>query len=211
MIGILEPVTLASDVDRSALVGFPVAERLLGADGTASKIYVRADPERLAQVRELLGRTASPARPEEVQVSRPSDALAARAAAKTAFQSLFLGLGAVALLVGGVGIANVMFVSVLERRSEIGLRRALGATRRHIWLQFSTESLLLAGLGGVAGVVIGVVVTVAYGTSQGWAWVVPPLAVGGGLAAALVIGAAAGLYPALRAARMSPTEALRSA
>ena len=211
VIGILEPVTLAPDVDRSALVGFPVAQRLLDADGAASKIYVRADPERLQRVRELLGRTANPARPEEVQVSRPSDALAARAAAKTAFQSLFLGLGAVALLVGGVGIANVMFVSVLERRSEIGLRRALGATRRHIWMQFSTESLLLAGLGGVAGVVIGVAVTIAYATSQGWAWIVPPLAVGGGLAAALVIGAAAGLYPALRAARMSPTDALRSA
>lgn len=210
VVGILEPVTLAPDVDRSALVGFPVAERLLGADGTASTIYVRADPERLQRVRDLLGRTANPARPEEVKVSRPSDALAARAAAKTAFTSLFLGLGAVALLVGGVGIANVMFVSVLERRSEIGLRRALGATRRHIWMQFSTESLLLAGLGGAAGVAIGAAVTIVYASSQGWAWVVPPLAVAGGLLAALAIGALAGLYPALRAAQMSPTDALRS-
>ncbi|HEV2768971.1 MAG TPA: ABC transporter permease [Solirubrobacteraceae bacterium] len=210
VVGILAPVTLAPDLDRAALVGLPVAERVLGSDGTASTIYVRADPERLERVRALLGRTASPARPEEVQVSRPSDALAARAAAKTAFTSLFLGLGAVALLVGGVGIANVMFVSVLERRPEIGLRRALGATRRHIWLQFSTESLLLAALGGAAGVAIGVLVTIAYATSQGWAWVVPPVAAAGGMVAALAIGALAGLYPALRAARMSPTEALRS-
>jgi putative ABC transport system permease protein len=210
VIGILERLPLAPDVDRSALVGFPVAERLLGADGSASKVYVRAVPERLERVRDLLGGTANPARPEEVSVSRPSDALAARAAAKTAFTSLFLGLGAVALLVGGVGIANVMFVSVLERRSEIGLRRALGATRRHIWLQFSSESLLLAGLGGAAGVALGALATFAYGSSQDWAVVVPPLAVVGGLAAALAIGAVAGLYPALRAARMSPTEALRS-
>ena len=210
VVGILKPMALAPDIDRSALMGFAVAERLFGFEGSPSKVYVRADPEEVERVRTLLGRTAAPDAPEEVDVSRPSDALEARAAAKTAFTSLFLGLGAVALLVGGVGIANVMFVSVLERRPEIGLRRALGATKRHIWLQFSTESLLLAGLGGVAGVVTGALVTFAYAASQGWAWVVPPLAVGGGFAAALLIGAVAGLYPALRAARMSPTDALRS-
>jgi len=193
-----------------ALLRLNVLKRLLGSVGTASKIYVRADPEQLQRVRELLGRTASPARPEEVKVSRPSEALAARAAAKTAFTSLFLGLGAVALLVGGVGIANVMFVSVARAPLGVGLRRALGATRRHIWMQFSTESLPLAEIGGAAGVAAGAVVTIAYATSQGWAWVLPPLALGGGFAAALVIGAVAGLYPALRAARMPPTDALRS-
>lgn len=211
VVGVLEPLALTPDVDRSVLVGLPVSQSLLGADADPSKIYVRADPDRLEEVRELVAPTAAPEAPEEVDVSRPSDALAARAAAKTAFTSLFLGLGAVALLVGGVGIANVMFVSVLERRGEIGLRRALGATRRHIWLQFTTESLLLSGLGGAAGVGVGAAVTVAYATSQGWAWVLPWLALVGGMGAALAIGAAAGLYPALRAARLPPTEALRSA
>jgi len=209
VIGILAPLPLAPDLDRAALVGYPAAAKLFGTERNAEKVYVRADPDRVAEARELLAPTANPETPEQVTVSRPSDALAARAAAKGAFTALLLGLGAVALLVGGVGIANVMVISVLERRSEIGLRRALGATRRHISAQFLTEALLLAALGGTAGIALGALVTAGYATSQGWAVTVPALAVLGGAAAALAIGAIAGLYPATRAARLSPTEALR--
>ena len=210
VVGILRPVALASEIDRAALVGFPAAEALLGSDGSPGTVYVRADPDQVEAVRSVLPATANPANPNEVRVSRPSDALAARAAANSAFTSLLLGLGAVALLVGGVGIANVMVISVLERRSEIGLRRALGATRGHVGLQFLAESLLLALAGGLAGVALGAAVTAVYATGRGWSLVVPVPAMPGGILAALAVGAVAGLYPALRAARLTPTDALRT-
>lgn len=211
VVGILDPLPLAEGIERSALIGPEAAADLLGADLAPSTIFIRAEPNAVADVREGLAVTANPEAPEEVEVSRPSDALEARAAASGALTSLFLGLGAVALLVGGVGIANVMVISVLERRGEIGLRRALGATRRHIRLQFLAEALLLVGIGGVAGVGLGVAVTVLYAAAQGWHATVPAIAVFGGVAASLAMGALAGLYPAGRAARVAPSEALRAA
>jgi putative ABC transport system permease protein len=211
VIGILNPVELAPDLDSAALIGLPIAKQLFDAEGSASTIYVRADPDDLDDVHAVLGATANPEHPEEVEASRPSDALEARAAAKTAFTSLFLGLGAVALLVGGVGIANVMVISVLERRSEIGLRRAIGATRGHIRLQFLTESLILSGVGGAAGVALGTMITFVYASNRGWDTALPWYVPAGGVTAALAVGVVAGLYPAMRAARLAPTEALRSA
>ncbi|HYB22468.1 MAG TPA: ABC transporter permease [Solirubrobacteraceae bacterium] len=208
--GILGPQPLAPEIERAALIGYPVAHRLFATTRHASMLYVRADPERVREAASLLGATAYPEHPEDTQVSRPSSALQARADAQSTLTSVFLGLGAVALLVGGVGIANVMFISVLERRPEVGLRRALGARAVHIGVQFLGESMLLSLLGGIAGVGLGAAATAIYATSQGWILVVPVLAVAGGVAAAVALGALAGLYPAVRAARLAPATALRS-
>jgi len=208
VIGILDPVPLAPELDFGALVGWQAGLRYLGFGGHITTVYLRTDPDAVEAVRSLLARTANPARPNEVNVSRPSDALAAKAAAETTFTGLLLGLGTVALLVGGIGVANTMVISVLERRAEIGLRRSLGATRRHIRIQFVAESLLLSLLGGGAGILLGSSVTAVFATLQNWPTVVPLWVITGGITAALVIGGAAGLYPAIRAARVAPTEAL---
>jgi len=206
--GILNPAVLTPYIDSSVLVGFPAAEKYLGFDGHPSTIYVRVQTSQVNAVDSLLADQANPESPEEVNVSQPSAALVAQADAQGAFDDLFLGLGAVALLVGAVGVANIMVISVLERRSEIGLRRALGATRGHIRIQFLSEAIVLSFLGGVAGVIAGALATAIYASTKGWAVVIPVQAWAGGLAAALLIGAIAGLLPALRAARLSPTEAL---
>lgn len=210
VLGILEPVELAESLDRAAIIGEGIAASAFGTTEHPGSIYVRVDPDDLDAVRAVLPATVNPENPDTVEVTRPTDAIEAKAAASGAFTALFLGLGAVALLVGGVGIANVMVISVLERRSEIGLRRALGATRRHVSTQFLAEALLLSAVGGVTGVGLGAAVTAAYDLARGWEVVVPVAALGGGVGAALLIGAVAGLYPAVRAARLTPTEALRT-
>jgi len=206
--GILNPAVLAPEIDAAVLVGFPAAQHYLGFDGHPSQIYLRAATDQVDAVHSVLAATANPENPNEVNVSQPSDALVARAQAKAALNGLFLGLGAVSLLVGAVGVANIMIISVLERRSEIGLRRALGAAKGHIRTQFLSEAMLLALLGGAVGVAAGALATAIYAHTKHWTTVIPALAWTGGLAAALLIGAIAGLLPAIRAARMSPTEAL---
>ncbi len=208
--GILNPDVLSPDVDYSVLVGFPFAQHYLSFDGNPTTIYVKAADNQVNTVDKLLANQANPEDPSGIDVSEPSSALVAQVEAKSAFSTLFLGLGAVALLVGAIGVANIMVIAALERRSEIGLRRALGATRRHIRIQFLSETIALSLLGGVAGIITGAVATAIYAHAKGWATVIPAEAWAGGLGAAVLIGAIAGLWPALRAARMSPTQALWS-
>ena len=187
VIGILEPVTLASALDSTALVGFDAAVRWLGAERDASTVYVRAAPDAIeAGARDLLGPTANPERPEEVEVSRPSDALAAQGRGEDGVH--------VALPRARRRRAARRRRRDRERHGHLGarapvarsgLRRALGATRRHVGAQFACESLLLAAAGGVAGVALGALVTAGYAESRGWSVVVPPRALAGGAAAAV--------------------------
>ncbi|MCO8273883.1 ABC transporter permease [Actinoplanes sp. TRM 88003] len=206
--GILDTVPLAPDIDRSVLVGWESARTTLGYEGGPTIIYVRAQEDSVEAVRAVLPDTVHPERPDQVTVTRPSDALAAKRATESAFSVLMLGLAAVALLVGGVGVANTMVISVLERRSEIGLRRALGSSRGQIRTQFLTEAIVLSALGGTGGVALGLAATIAYAAHQDWPLVVPLPALLAGLAGSVVVGVVAGVYPSVHAARLTPTEAL---
>lgn len=210
VVGILAEFPLAADLDRSAILSSEAAFTYFDADPSPTTIYARVDDGAVDETRAIIPSAADPESPEEVTVSRPSDALEAEAAADETLTTLFLGLGAVALLVGAIGIANVMVIAVIERRGEIGLRRALGATRAHIRRQFLTEAVILSALGGAVGVGIGILATYVYSATQGWRVIIPTEAAIGGFGAALVIGAIAGLYPAMRAAQLAPTEALRT-
>ncbi|SDS72377.1 ABC transporter permease [Actinoplanes derwentensis] len=211
VVGILAPTPLSPDIDRSVLVGWNAARSELGFDGHPTVLYLQAEEDQIEAVRAVLAESIHPERPGQVVVTRPSDALAAKRATESNFSVLFLALAAVALVVGGIGVANTMVVSVLERRSEIGLRRALGATRGQIRSQFLTESVVLATAGGTAGTVLGLLATVGYATWQGWPVVLPAQSAAFGVGGAIVIGVLAGVYPCVRAARLTPTQALAAA
>jgi putative ABC transport system permease protein len=208
VIGVLATTPLSPDIDRSVLIGWEAARSELRFDGHPTVLYVQCEEAQLEAVRGVLAETISPERPGQVVVTRPSDALAAKRATESSFSVLFLALAGVALIVGGIGVANTMVVSVLERRSEIGLRRALGATRGQIRGQFLTESVVLATIGGLAGTTLGLLATSGYATWQRWPIVVPAEAAVTGVGGAVVIGVLAGVYPCVRAARLTPTQAL---
>ena len=209
VVGVLDPVPLAADIDRSVLIGYSVAQHLFGIDETASTVRIRTDTDAVDDVQDVLAATTNPQKPNNVSVTRPSDALAAKASVDKALTALLLGLGSVALVVGGVGIANVMVISVLERRSEIGLRRALGATKGNVRGQFLVESVMLSCLGGIAGVAIGAAITSGYARSRDWTLSIPVSTLAAGIGASLVLGALVGVYPASRASRLAPADAIK--
>jgi putative ABC transport system permease protein len=210
VIGIMGHAELDSTLDTDVFISHPMAAKYFKTKPHPATIYVRTDQNSVTNVSNLLGPTANPNDPSGVNVSRPTDALEARAAAKGQFTTLLLGLGAVALLVAAIGIANIMVISVLERRGEIGLRRALGATRSHIAAQFLCESALLAAIGGAFGLLFGAGATDIYAQVKHEPFVVPLYVLIAAPINGLLIGALAGLYPAAKAARLSPTEALRA-
>ena len=206
------PVTVlgsVTDLDRSVFIGYGVAKTLFDIDEEPTTIYLRANPTFIEDVVEVLAPSMNPENPDQVEVTRPSDALEAQQAAEEAFTNLLLGLGSVALLVGGVAIANVMVMSVLERRMEIGVRRSIGATRREIRYQFLLESIVLSGIGGLVGVGLGTFITLAYTNYTDIVFSIPIWQILGAVFLALLIGAISGVYPAIKASKIQPAEAVR--
>ena len=209
VVGIIDELKIHPDLDRSVFIGYGVAKTLFDIDKEPTTIYVRANPTYIEDVVEVIAPSMNPENPDQVQVSRPSDALEAQEAADAAFTNLLLGLGSVALLVGGVAIANVMVMSVLERRMEIGVRRSIGATRKEIRYQFLLESIVLSGIGGLVGVVLGTGVTLGYTNYTDIVFSIPVSQVLGAILLALLIGAISGVYPAIKASKIQPAEAVR--
>ena len=209
VVGIIDELKIHPDLDRSVFIGYGVAKTLFDIDKEPTTIYVRANPTYIEDVVEVIAPSMNPENPDQVQVSRPSDALEAQEAADAAFTNLLLGLGSVALLVGGVAIANVMVMSVLERRMEIGVRRSIGATRREIRYQFLLESIVLSGIGGLVGVVLGTGITLGYTNYTDIVFSIPVSQVLGAIPLALLIGAISGVYPAIKASKIQPAEAVR--
>lgn len=208
VVGILDSSPLVPELDSTALIGESIAQQLFGYAGSPTTIYERSDEARVMEVRKLLPPTVNPVSPSAVKVSRPSDALAAQNTVDQAFTGLLVGVGSIALLVGGIGVANTMVISVLERRREIGLRRSLGATRKHIRVQFLFEAMLLSAYGGLAGTALGWIITAVAAKTNGWVVAIPPEVLVAGIAVTIAVGAIAGVLPAVRAARTSPTAAL---
>ncbi|MFB9776608.1 ABC transporter permease [Brevibacterium otitidis] len=208
VLGILKPSALAPELNTSVLVGGAQAQKQLEFSGSPTTLFERSAEDSVSQVRDLIPSTLNAQRPNEVSVSRPSDTLAAQNAIDTAFTGLLVGVGSIALLVGGIGVANIMIITVMERRREIGLRRALGATRAHIRKQFMIESVLLATYGGLAGIVLGAACTVTVSLINGWTPTIPLIVPLLGITITIIVGAVAGVLPAMRAANTSPTAAL---
>ena len=209
VIGIIEELKIHPDLDRSVFIGYGAAKKLFDINEEPTTIYLRANPSFIEDVVEVIAPSMNPENPDQVEVSRPSDALEAQQAVEASFTNLLLGLGSVALLVGGVAIANVMVMSVLERRMEIGVRRSIGATRREIRYQFLLESIVLSGIGGLVGVMLGSLITLAYTNYTNIVFSIPVWQILGAVVLALLIGAISGVYPAIKASKIQPAEAVR--
>jgi putative ABC transport system permease protein len=209
VIGVLERMELAEEMDSTAFLAPAYADQFF-PDTPIASIYVASAQGQTSAVRRVLAATANPADPKGVSVTKLSEFFQAGEMMDQMFRTLSLGLGALALLIGGIGIANTMVVAVMERRGEVGLRRAMGARAGQIALQFVLEAALIGFIGGVFGVGVGAYATYVYTAAGHTAYAMPWWVIAAGPAISIAIGALAGLYPSLKAARLSPTVALRA-
>jgi putative ABC transport system permease protein len=210
VVGVLDLVELEPAFDNAVFIPFSTADTDFVADDILpNKLYVRARPGTEDATSEALKTAVNLGGPDEVKTELKSEALQLAAQSDRQLQLIVVSMGLLAIIVGGIGIANVMSISVIQRSSEIGIRRALGHTRSTIALQFIFEAIVVGVLGGVLGVPVGVAAIGVGVAIAGWVFTLQPMLVPGGVLLAVVISVFAGLYPAVRAARLEPLETLR--
>ncbi len=221
VIGVLRPRgndLSGTDQDDVVLIPLTTALRRVFNQDWLGGIYLRAASravmqEAADQVRWLLGdrhRLDRTGAPDDFEIQTQVELLAAHREIGDTFTTLVAGIGAVSLVVGGVGILAIMLMSVKERTREIGLRLAVGARRRDIRTQFLIEATMLGVAGGLAGIALGIAGSFALGALSDWAVRVEPRSVTLAFAFAFFTGVFFGGYPAARAARLDPADALRS-
>jgi putative ABC transport system permease protein len=209
VVGVLAPVALDPSLDNAAFITQWAAKHDLGTDGSPTKMYVRARPGTTQQTSDALPTAINLGGTDAVTTKIPSDALQASARADKTLQQTALFAGLLALAVGGLGIANVMSISVIQRSSEIGIRRALGSTRSLIALQFLLEALFVGLLGGLIGALVGVGIVYLVSGLADWVVVINYAKMPIWIGLAVAVAAMAGLYPSVKAARLEPLETLR--
>ena len=209
VVGVLGQVPLDPSLDDAVFVTQWAAQNLLGSSGDPNQLYIRARPGTTQETADAVPTAVSLGGPDETSTQVPSDVLQAAAQANKTLQQVALFAGLLALTVGGLGIANVMSISVIQRSSEIGIRRAVGHTQAKIGAQFLLESIFVGVLGGFVGALVGVAVIYLVSAFAGWVVVIAYSRIPLWMGLALLVSVLAGLYPSIKAARLEPLETLR--
>jgi putative ABC transport system permease protein len=211
VVGVLGSVALDPQLDNAAFVTQWAAKHVLGTVGLPNELYIRALPGTTQATANAIPTAISLGGTDQVSTQIPSNVLQAAAQANKTLQRVALLAGLLALTVGGIGIANVMSISVIQRSAEIGIRRAVGHSRSKIGSQFLLESLFVGVLGGILGALLGIAVVYGVSALSGWTVVIDYSEIPIWMGLALLVSVAAGLYPSIKAARLEPLETLRLA
>jgi putative ABC transport system permease protein len=209
VVGVLGPVPLDPELDNAAFLTQWAAQNIFHTSGEPNQLYIRSQPNATQATAAVIPTAISLGGSVQTSTQIPSDVLQAQAQANKTLQEVALLAGLLALTVGGIGIANVMSISVIQRSPEIGIRRAVGHSRSKIGAQFLLESLFVGVIGGLLGAVLGVVIVYTVSAFAGWVVVIDYAEIPVWMGLALLVSITAGLYPSIKAARLEPLETLR--